>query len=162
MPVMPVPDLIPIAHEPDYRTATIGRYDGGQFFASLTYAFRDGYNVTWGDWQDHKLAFAVLHRFDHDGHYVESEILTGGTVREERDGVTVAPEPEEWLADRLDALPGREFGTIAIRPFQTTHDGILFGLVLERHGESAGADDWAELYPDHLGFHEPWDGLYDT
>jgi formate hydrogenlyase regulatory protein HycA len=38
----------------------------------------------------------------------------------------------------------------------------LFGLVLERHGEGAGADDWAELYPDCLGFHEPWEGLYDT
>lgn len=161
MRVMPVPDLIPVAHEPDYRTATIGRYDGGQFFASLTYAFRDGYNVTWGDWQDHKLAFAVLHRFDHDGHHVGSEVLAGGTVREEQDGVTFAPGPEEWLAARLDALPGREFGSIAIRPFQTVHHGVLFGLVLERHGEGPG-DDWAELYPDQLGFHEPWDGLYDT
>lgn len=161
MPVMPVPDLIPIAHEPDYRTATIGRYDGGQFFASLTYAFRDGYNATWGDWQDHKRAFAVLHRFDDDGHYVESEILTGRTVREEQDGVTDTPGLEEWLADLLDALPGREFCSIAIRPFQTMHDGVLFGLVLERHGEGVD-DDWAEFYPGQLGFHEPWDGLYDT
>ncbi len=38
------------------------------------------------------------------------------------------------------------------------HDGILFGLVIEDgHGR-----DWVELYPDRLGFYDPWDGNYDT
>ncbi len=39
---MPLPDVIPIAHEPDYRTDSIGTYDGGQFFTSFTGAYRDG------------------------------------------------------------------------------------------------------------------------
>jgi hypothetical protein len=29
-------------------------------------------------------------------------------------------------------------------------------------GGDGGHVDWVELYPDRLGFHEPWDGLYDT
>ncbi|MER7429960.1 hypothetical protein ABT362_44975 [Nonomuraea rubra] len=28
------------------------------------------------------------------------------------------------------------------------------------HGDQE--DDWAELYPDRLGFGEPWDGQYST
>jgi hypothetical protein len=30
---MAIPHRVPIAHEPAYHTDTIGRYDGGQFFA---------------------------------------------------------------------------------------------------------------------------------
>ncbi|MER7599590.1 hypothetical protein ABT398_37340, partial [Streptomyces hydrogenans] len=32
----------------------------------------------------------------------------------------------------------------------------------ERHEDGEGDDDWAELYPDRLGFSAPWDGRYDT
>jgi formate hydrogenlyase regulatory protein HycA len=31
---MSAPDVIPIAHEPENRTSTIGRYAGGQFYAA--------------------------------------------------------------------------------------------------------------------------------
>ncbi len=41
-------------------------------------------------------------------------------------------------------------------------DEVFFGLVIEQHGEDETEDNWAELYPNGLGFHEPWDGLYDT
>jgi formate hydrogenlyase regulatory protein HycA len=41
-------------------------------------------------------------------------------------------------------------------------DGALFGLVVEQHDENEREDNWAELYPNRLGFHEPWNGLYDT
>jgi hypothetical protein len=37
-----------------------------------------------------------------------------------------------------------------IEPFRTA-------LLAHRHGT-----DWAELYPDRLGFHGPWDGHHDT
>lgn len=81
------------------------------------------------------------------------------------------------MAALLDGLPEREYGDIAIRPFQLMVDGVLFGLVVEHHdresgdgdgdgedgeGEGEGEDDWAELHPDQLGFYAPWDGLYDT
>ncbi|MFC1431618.1 hypothetical protein ACEZDB_13290 [Streptacidiphilus sp. N1-3] len=46
-----------------------------------------------------------------------------------------------------------------------TYENIRFGLVLESHGdypEGQEQNDWAELYPDRLGFSSPWNGLYDT
>ncbi|MBQ1011360.1 hypothetical protein KBX53_10460 [Micromonospora sp. M51] len=39
---MAIPDLLPIAHEPDYRASTIGHYDKGQFFGSVTATLTDG------------------------------------------------------------------------------------------------------------------------
>jgi formate hydrogenlyase regulatory protein HycA len=63
----------------------------------------------------------------------------------------------------LDGLSQREYGDIAIRPFRLVFDGVLFGLVTECHAEDEEGDhDWAELYPDRLGFCAPWDGQYDT
>lgn len=50
-------------------------------------------------------------------------------------------------------------------PFAVEVDGTLFGLVRECHGEypeGEEQDDWAEFYPNRLGFSAPWDGLYDT
>ena len=70
------------------------------------------------------------------------------------------------LAALLDTLDGRQFGDIAIRLFHVEHDGIVFGLVDEtgqyREDEEDEDDGSVELYPEGLGFHEPWDGEYDT
>lgn len=165
---MRVPEVIPIVREPDYRTDTIGRYDGGQFFASVTYAFRDGYRHDDWDWKDHKLVFAVLHRFDDDGRHTGSDIWCAGTLSDELrlKGSSEAPlaQAEARMAALLDGLPGRQFCDIAIRPFQVVVDDVIFGLVLETHAEDSpdGAPDWAELYPNRLGFGEPWEGYYDT
>lgn len=63
------------------------------------------------------------------------------------------------LAGLLDRLPGREFGDIAVRPFRVVHDGVTFALA-DESGPERGA--WAELYPDRLGFGEPWDGTCST
>jgi hypothetical protein len=73
---MPLPDVIPIAYEPDFRTDTIGTYADGQFFASVTGARRDEID-RW---------YAVLHLFDHDGRHQSSKIqLLGiGNFGEER------------------------------------------------------------------------------
>ncbi|MCK1809051.1 MULTISPECIES: hypothetical protein [Micromonospora] len=133
---MPVPRLIPIAHEPGHRTDTIGRYDEGLFLASA--------------WDHH----AYVHLFDHDGTYRNSTITRvphRGALSEALDGL-------------LASLPGRSYGDIAVQLFQTRQDGVVFGLV-DESGDRAGDGshvDWVELYPDRLGFHEPWDGLYDT
>lgn len=133
---MPVPKLIPIAHEPGYRTDQIGRYDDGLFLA--------------GAWDHH----AYVHLFQPDGGYRHSTI-----VRVQDRG-----ELDQALAELVAPLPGKVSGDIAVRLFQTRHDGIVFGLV-DESGDRAGDGghtDWVELYPDRLGFHEPWDGLYDT
>ncbi|MEV7600919.1 hypothetical protein AB0O91_26465 [Kitasatospora sp. NPDC089797] len=142
---MDVPELIPIRHEPGYRTDTIGRWQGGRFFASVVRPYGRNY--------------AVLHRFDADGRHLDSRIRSTGEVAEAKHLLT------EWL----DVLPGREYGDIAIAPFAVHVDGELFGLVREGVEEDDLGGDEAEeepvrfeLYPDCLGFHAPWDGCYDT
>jgi hypothetical protein len=156
VPRMTVPEIIPIRHEPGYRTDTIGRWQGGQFFASVTGAFPEGWSGD--DWQAQKRWCAVLHRFDAAGRHLDSRIrVTGTTAGGEREAIAAARLLlDEWL----DALPGRRHEDIAIAPFAVRSEGILFGLVVE---EGDGADAVrAELYPDSLGFFAPWDGYYDT
>jgi len=52
--------------------------------------------------------------------------------------------------------------------FEVAYEGIFFGLVPERNDECPEGeeeeeeDDWAELYPNDLGFKAPWDGGYNT
>ncbi|MFJ5925837.1 hypothetical protein ACIQF6_24835 [Kitasatospora sp. NPDC092948] len=140
---MTVPDLIPIAYEPHYRTDTIGHWAGGQFLAHVTWA-----PARTGCW-------VVLHTFDPAGRHL------GSTV----ELVPVPGDSDARLHQLLDGLPGREYGDIAIAPFAEHRDGDLFGLVLESHGEYPPGEeqfDWAELYPCRLGFGAPWDGTYDT
>ncbi|MFI1653283.1 hypothetical protein ACH4XT_41095 [Streptomyces avidinii] len=163
---MAVPESIPIAHEPDSRTSTIGRFSGGQFFASITYAFPDGFAMGDG-WEEHKQLFVVLHRFDPEGHHQESDIWCAGTWAEQRlrpYGVqSVVARADARLQELLAGLREREFVGIAVRPFQLTAAGVTFGLITECHGEDGdGEADWAELYPDGLGFSAPWGGEYDT
>ncbi|MGW3229744.1 hypothetical protein [Kitasatospora sp. NPDC001095] len=143
---MNVPEVIPIKHEPDHRTGTIGRWQGGQFLASALCLGVGRY-------------CAVLHRFDAAGRHLDSQIRSTGA----------APEAERLLAEWLDALPGRAYGDIAIAPFAVHVDGELFGLVREDYeegevDEDAGEDERVhfELYPDGLGFDAPWCGCYDT
>ena len=66
-------------------------------------------------------------------------------------------------AARRAALTGQleeaEFGDIAIRPFALTYDGVPFSLVDE---SAPGRGSWAGLYPDPLGFTDPWDGTYSS
>ncbi|MGW1141360.1 hypothetical protein [Streptomyces zhihengii] len=167
---MAVPEIIPIAYEPGYRTSTIGRFGGGQFLASVTYAFPDGF-VAGDGWEEHKRLFVVLHTFDHDGRHQESDIWCAGTWAEQiqrpHDERSVVARAEARLADTLAGLADREYCDIAIQPFQLTVDGVVFGLITECHAEDENKDedtehDWAELYPDRLGFSAPWNGEYDT
>ncbi|MFF2516157.1 hypothetical protein [Streptomyces sp. NPDC058086] len=158
---MAVPPVIPIAYEPKSRTESIGRYADGQFLASITYAFPEGYRPDDG-WEQHKRLYTVLHTFDAEGRYRDSEIWCAGTWAEQQlapDGSdSVLSRARAHLAKLLRSLPRRSYTDIAVRPFQRTVDGVLFGLVIRQDEEEA----WAELYPDRLAFAEPWNGQYDT
>ena len=153
---MPVPALIPIAREPGYRTDTIGRFAEGQFYAVIHGAHRDDdeeldlrrERVRW---------YAYLHRFDHAGNHVRSEISLIGVAPYVRG--EFRRRAEQRLQELLDDLVDRDYGDIAIRPFRVLYDGVTFGLIDESDAER---DAWAELYPDRLGFTEPWDGTYST
>jgi hypothetical protein len=131
-----VPALIPIAYEPRYRTDKVGRFDDGMFLASA--------------WDHH----VYVHLFELDGRYRRSTILQ----------VKDRAELDDALEGLVANLPGKAYGDIAVQLFQTHQDGVLFGLI-DESGDRAGDGThvgWVELYPDRLGFHEPWDGLYDT
>ncbi len=72
-----------------------------------------------------------------------------------RFGPLAGPYPPGETAPRP---PRRSYTDIAIRPFQRTVDGVLFGLLVEEDEEGS----WAELYPDRHCFGPPWDGTYDS
>ncbi|MEQ4714749.1 hypothetical protein [Nonomuraea sp. B19D2] len=151
---MTYPEVIPISHEPDYHTDRIGQWRNGQFLGGVVAAFREDYSRT-EDWPSHKRWYAILHRFSPDGSYLDSRIECAGADDRHRESVDAAVQRlSEWLAE----LPDLEFGDIAIRPFRLEFDGVVFGLILEDHE----GDEYAELYPDHIGFYPPWDGSYDT
>ncbi|MEU1038153.1 hypothetical protein ACFYP4_13910 [Streptomyces sp. NPDC005551] len=158
---MAVPQVIPIAYEPKHRTETIGRYADGQFLASITYAFPEGFRPDDG-WEEHKRLYVALHTFDAEGRYRDSEIWCAGTWAEQQRAPhgegSVLAQARAHRGKLLRSLPRRAYTDIAIRPFRLTVDGVLFGLLT---GEDAG-EGWAELYPDRLGFGAPWDGRYDT
>ncbi|MFJ6793742.1 hypothetical protein [Streptomyces sp. NPDC091268] len=161
---MSVPGIIPMRHEPDYRTRTIGRWQRGQFFASVTAAFPEDWRG--GDWQSHKRWCAVLHRFDGAGRHLDSRLqFTGTTADGEEKAIDAA---RRLLAEWLDALPERQYQDIAIAPFEVRFEGARFGLVVEEDVDAEGEEDeegdgvWAEFHPDGLGFHAPWDGCHDT
>jgi formate hydrogenlyase regulatory protein HycA len=153
---MAIPSVIPISYEPDYHTSSIGRYDDGQFFGSVTATLQAGTGGA-DDWFRYKRWYAVLHRFTDGGVHTGSDIWFAGTSEDEAVSVDRA---EGRLAEWVAALPGHSFGDIAIGLFQVENDGHVFGLV----DGSADYDgqDHAEFLPDTLGFDPPWDGSYDT
>ncbi|WP_093780499.1 hypothetical protein [Streptomyces sp. yr375] len=165
---MEVPEVIPIAYQPKHRTESIGRYADGQFLASVTYAFPQGFRLDDG-WEQHKRLYTVLHTFDAEGRYRDSDIWCAGTwAEQQRDPHgehSVLTRARVRMATLLRSLPRRAYTDIAIRPFQLTYENVQFGLVIrkdeEDEGEGAG-EQWAELYPDRLAFSPPWDGTYDT
>jgi formate hydrogenlyase regulatory protein HycA len=148
---MAVPQVIPIARIAGYRTEFAGTWSRGQFLGNVL-SLTDP--VAWanGDRANSRRCYTYLHAFDGEGNYLESTVESPGTGG---DGCRAATQLlEEWMA----GIPGLTYGDIAIRPFRFEHDGITFGLIIEDgHGV-----DWAELYPDRLGFHAPWDGSCDT
>nr|WSY53235.1 hypothetical protein OG999_25975 [Streptomyces sp. NBC_00886] len=158
---MAVPEVIPIAYEPNQRSGAVGRYAGGQFLASVTYAFPQGFRPDDG-WEEQKRLYTVLHTFDAAGRYRDSEIWCAGTWAQQQRAPhgddSVLSQARIHLAKLLRALPRRSYTDIAIRPFQRTVDGVLFGLLVEEDEEGS----WAELYPDRHCFGPPWDGTYDT
>ena len=98
----------------------------------------------------------MLHRFDHDGNHVGSDIRPTGSTADGRDAAV--RRARDLLGGWLEALPSLTYGDISVSCFAVEVDGLRFGLV----DESDDHGDHGELYPNHLGFHPPWDGDYDT
>jgi hypothetical protein len=160
---VPPPDRIPIKYEADYRTDQIGHHAQGQFLGNVIGAYLGGYQP--GMSRDDLRWYAYLHHFDQDGTYLCSDIEFAGINVEGQ--AEVVARAQAVLAEWLSQLDDLVYGDIAVSLFQTEYDDIVFGLVDESDGPDDDPDeghggDWVELYPDRLGFHEPWDGEYDT
>jgi len=153
---VPVPQRVLIAREAGYRTDTIGHYRDGQFYAAVHGAHRDADHAP--DWGRERVRwYAFLHLFDADGNHRRSEIALIGIAPRLSGGL--GEQAAARLASLLGQLEDTSFGDIAIRPFSVTYDGVTFGLI-DESGPDRGS--WAELYPDRLGFTDPWDGTYST
>jgi hypothetical protein len=155
-----LPDVIPVKYEPGYRTDRIGRHPGGQFFADITGAYQEG-TTAGTDWRQQQRIYAVLHLFDDSGHHTGSDIWFAG-VR--ADSPASLERAEEVLSGWLARIGPVTYCDIAIRPFRADFDNVVFGLVDETTDDpyEGHGGPWAELYPQRLGFHEPWNGEYDT
>ena len=155
-----LPDVIPIKYEPDYRTGRIGRHAGGQFFADITGAYQEGVRPG-HDWRNQQRIYAVLHLFDESGHHTGSNLRFTGVRGDSPAAVEAA---EQVLSNWLAGLEAVTNCNIAIRPFRVDFDNVVFGLIDETTDDpdEGHGGPWAELYPQGLGFHEPWNGEYDT
>ncbi|MEV4823170.1 hypothetical protein [Micromonospora sp. NPDC049274] len=144
---MSLPDLVPISHEPDYRTDRVGRYADGQFYAGIHGAHRDDDPEPDPD-RERIRWYAYLHLFDVDGRHRRSDISLVATAPYLRG--ELGAQAEARLAGLLDQLPDWQYGDIAVQLFRVVHDGVTFGLIDESDAERG---DRIELYPDRLGFH---------
>jgi hypothetical protein len=146
--------------EPGYRTERIGRYTGGQFFADITGAYQEGVDPG-PDWphQQTDLRGAPPIRRKRTPHRLES--LVCGRRGDSHAAVEAA---ERVLKGWLTALEPVTYCNIIIRPFRVDFDNVVFGLIDETTDDpdEGHGGPWAELYPQRLGFHEPWNGEYDT
>jgi hypothetical protein len=157
---MVLPQRIPIKRRADYRTDQIGHHAQGQFLGGIVGAYLGGWQP--GVAREEMRWYAYLHHFDEDGTYLWSDIELAGINVEGQ--ARVVARAEALLGEWLSQLDDLVYGDIAVGLFQTHYDGVLFGLVDESGDDLdvGHGGDWAELYPDRLGFHEPWNGEYDT
>lgn len=139
---------IPIRRETGYRTDTIGRHAGGQFYAAVCSLPSNRPGADLRDDTDRR-CYEYLHLFDADGRHTSSRIHLIGYGR----------NVPNTLSNLLATLDGVEYDDIAIQPFRLEYDGYTFGLIDESDPERG---PWFELYPDQLGFHPPFNGDYDT
>lgn len=72
--------------------------------------------------------------------------------------------PIKYEPDHRTGRIGQHAGGQFVRPFRVDFDNIVFGLIDETtdHPDEGHGGPWAELYPQRLGFHQPWNGEYDT
>jgi len=146
-----IPASFPIKREEDYHTHYLGKTgDGRQFFGYQTFVFPKG--IPHSDWQKYRKEYVMLYLFDNKGNHLETKHWYAGTTSEANDR-----ETDERLKQMVDELGTVEYCDIIVKPFQTTIDGVVFGLVPDKVFRTVA------LQPSStISFHAPWDGEYDT
>jgi formate hydrogenlyase regulatory protein HycA len=151
MPRMPA--TFPVAHEPDYRTHSIGKCaDGRQFMAFIVAGIVPGA----GPWQERKRWYAVLHTFDAKGNHLATDAHFAGTTAEGEGKVN--DRAEKYHEEQLASLGSYQLCNVRIRLFSVEVDGVRFAL--ENTSDERGPS--VTLWPNDLFFTPPWNGLYST
>jgi formate hydrogenlyase regulatory protein HycA len=151
---MTIPDKLPIMRMEDYHTHYLGQTANGRlFWAYETFAFIKPHSEIIGeDWQKFRNEYAVLHTFDNDGNYLSTKHVLAGSVAE-----TKGFPLDHYLKTMVNELGDITYKDIEIKLFQTTIDGITFGLIVDKETEMIN------LQPSStISFQEPWDGEYYT
>lgn len=149
---MSLPDKLPIARIEDYHTHYLGQTnDRRLFWGYETFAFTKPYaEIRGDDWQKFRKEYAVLHTFSENGNYAETKYWSNANSF---NPALTSSKLQELVVELGDV----EYKDIQVKLFQTTIDGIVFGLVPDEESETI------ELQPSStIAFHEPWDGEYDT
>ena len=150
---MHFPEKIPIERIEDYHTHYLGKTKSGmQFWGYVTFVWTVLPKDIQGDWKDYRNEYVILHLFDKEGNYIETKHWLGGTTNQVNDSV---------LYSKLEAMVAElgevHYGDIEVKLFQTTIDGVTFGLVPENEY------GFIELEPNStIAFSKPWDGSYST
>ncbi len=146
-----IPKIIPIKREEDYHTHYIGKLgDGRQFFGYQTFVFPNG--MPKSNWENARKEYVVLYLFDNMGNFLETKHQYLGLTSEISRSST-----EEQLIQMIDEMGTVEYCDIQVKPFQTTIDGIVFGLVANEQHKIVNLEPSSTI-----SFHEPWNGEYDT
>ena len=152
MSKMKLPKKLPITRIEDYHTHYLGEVnDGRLFWGYETFAFTKPYSeIQSEDWKKFRTDYAVLHIFDKKGNYLESKYSSGNLTNSTGD---TSNKLEELMA----GLGFIQYRDIAIKLFQTTINGIVFGLIPDQKTESIILEPSSTI-----SFQEPWDGEYYT
>jgi hypothetical protein len=143
-----IPELIPMNRDLGNRTDRIGTYADGMFMA---YAIARDRRADLAD------RLAVLHLFNHDGAYIDTEFelftIDSDEYRhwEQAEGLVL-----DAMLARLGAV---ELGPIAVRLFQFSAYGQRFGLYDRSAGRESGR---IKFEPLGIVFYDPWTADYDT
>jgi formate hydrogenlyase regulatory protein HycA len=99
-----------------------------------------------------------FHIFDKEGAHLQTRHWFAGTTAQGEPSVT--REGFRHLAKMIMELGSFRFCDIAVKRFQTTIDGHVFGLI--ERSDADGGMETVHLLPNDLVFYHPWDGTYDT
>jgi hypothetical protein len=155
---MAIPTRIPVSRQVDYYSGYIGQYQGeNQFWGQIVAQFaHDMPHPPPSNLEPYKRWYAVLHKFDCEGHHIGTDCSFIGTTADGEPGVFAAAT--ETLNNFIAVLEPVQYGDIAIRLFQLEIEQNIFGLI----DISDGPDEAVAMMPGDLVFYDPWDGNYDT
>ena len=147
-----VPKIIPISRMEGYHTHYIGvMKNGNQFFGYTTFAFVENKPIH-KDWEEKRKEYSVIYIFDKKGNLINTECKFIGFTNEIK-----FDKPKIELDNMMLNLGLIKFQDIKVKPFKTTIDNIVFGLIPVNENKSI------ILEPSNtIAFFEPWDGEYYT